>query len=162
MFRELRRIRQKLSNDDAFKLLKNNNYGILSLNGLDGYPYGVPVNYLLKDQTLYFHGASSGLKYELINKDSKSSFCVVDESFVDGETYSNYYKSVICYGKVSIVVDETKRENILKEFCYQFNKDKEKNQEYIGKFIKSTTVYEFKIDEISGKVATKFISDKVK
>ena len=46
MFRELRRKNQQLSETEARSILKNGTHGVLSVQGDDGYPYGVPMNYL--------------------------------------------------------------------------------------------------------------------
>lgn len=45
MFRQMRRIKQELPLDEAKKLLKKNKRGVLSLNGEDGYPYSLPINF---------------------------------------------------------------------------------------------------------------------
>ena len=44
MFRDLRRIKQKLSHEECIELLKNEKRAVLSVLGDDDYPYGMPVN----------------------------------------------------------------------------------------------------------------------
>jgi nitroimidazol reductase NimA-like FMN-containing flavoprotein (pyridoxamine 5'-phosphate oxidase superfamily) len=41
----IRRKDRALSEEEAFKILKAGEYGVLSTVGEDGYPYGVPVSY---------------------------------------------------------------------------------------------------------------------
>ena len=156
MFLKMRRTKQELSKDDAFKMLKSNSVGVLSLNGNDGYPYGVPLDYIVIGEDIYFHGASSGAKYSFIEKNDKASFCVIDKSEIDGNTYSNYYKSVICFGRVSIISDSIIKEKILKEIALSVNKDLDSNFQYIKKYFNVTTVFLFRIEHISAKVATEF------
>lgn len=76
MFRQMRRIRQELPLDEAKKLLIKNKRGVLSLNGEDGYPYSLPINYFYdeKENKLYFHGAKTGYKVDCIKNNNKASF----------------------------------------------------------------------------------------
>ena len=46
MFREMRRKMQALTAEETAEILKRNTSGVLSLNGDDGYPYGVPLSYV--------------------------------------------------------------------------------------------------------------------
>ena len=45
MFREMRRFKQSLSNEKIIDILKTEKRATLSVNGDDGYPYGIPVNF---------------------------------------------------------------------------------------------------------------------
>ena len=45
MFRDLKRIKQKLNIDECIDILVNHKRGVLSVNGDDGYPYCFPMNY---------------------------------------------------------------------------------------------------------------------
>jgi hypothetical protein len=49
MFREMRRFKQQLEDQEALDVLRRGHRGVLSLIGDDGYPYGVPINYFLGD-----------------------------------------------------------------------------------------------------------------
>ena len=69
MFRPMRRSRQQLSDAETIEILKRGKQGILGLNGDDGYPYAIPVNYVYSDGKIYFHGARSGYKYDCMVRD---------------------------------------------------------------------------------------------
>lgn len=45
MFREMRRFKQVLSQEECIEVLKNEPRGVLSLIGEDGYPYGIPMDH---------------------------------------------------------------------------------------------------------------------
>ena len=45
MFREITRKKQALSQEECLEILTNAKRGVLSVNGDDGYPYGMPVNH---------------------------------------------------------------------------------------------------------------------
>lgn len=67
MFRELRRKKREISTEAAKQLLKIERRGILAVNGEDGYPYAIPLNYYNEEQNkIYFHGARAGYKYDMI------------------------------------------------------------------------------------------------
>ena len=78
MFRDLRRIKQKLSHEECIELLKNEKRAVLSVLGDDDYPYGMPVNqfYSEEDGKIYIHGAKKGHKIDAIQRHDKVSLCV--------------------------------------------------------------------------------------
>ena len=45
MFREMNRIKQQLSQEESIAILKQEPRGVLSVNGDDGYPYGMPMDH---------------------------------------------------------------------------------------------------------------------
>ena len=63
MFRELRRKKREISTEAAKQLLKIERRGILAVNGEDGYPYAIPINYYYDEEQnkIYFHGARAGI-----------------------------------------------------------------------------------------------------
>ena len=46
MFREMCRKKNEISIDMAKQLLKSSRRGVLAVNGDDGYPYAIPINYI--------------------------------------------------------------------------------------------------------------------
>lgn len=80
MFRELVRIKQKLSMEDCVDVLKTENRGVLSVNGDDGYPYGMPINHFYDERNgkIYFHiGNQRSHRLDSLKKSDKVSFCVL-------------------------------------------------------------------------------------
>ncbi len=107
-----------MSQEDALQYLSKGRDGVLCCNGADGYPYGVPVNYILKEGKVYFHGRAAGEKYDNVLRDPRVCFTVyAHESFeVTGPETCNVttdYTCVIVRGKVEEVTDQTKKEEIL-------------------------------------------------
>lgn len=68
MFREIRRKNREINIDSAKQLLQSSRRGVLAVNGDDGYPYAIPINYLYDDeaQRIYFHGAKIGHKVDAL------------------------------------------------------------------------------------------------
>ena len=79
MFRNVRRKTREISTEVAKQLLKTERRGILAVNGEDGYPYAIPINYYYDEEQnkIYFHGARAGYKYDMIKVSDKVCFTVV-------------------------------------------------------------------------------------
>lgn len=113
MFREMRRKNQQLNEEESLQILREGKSGVLSLLGDEGYPYGVPLSYSYVDGKLYFHSAVTGHKVDAVKNCDKASFCVVARDDVKPEELTTYYKSVVAFGRVSLLQGEEKRSAIL-------------------------------------------------
>lgn len=151
MFREMRRKDRALEKDVTIEFLKNCEYGILSTVCEDGYPYGVPISFVYFDNSIYFHGAAKGQKFDNILKNSKVSFCTVGATAVQPDKFTTKYKSVIVFGKAEEVFDDEKNAALL-EVLKKYSKGyMEKGKEYIKNAGNQTRVMKIKIEHISGK-----------
>lgn len=123
----------------------------LAVNG-SGYPYVVPLSFGWKlegDKVfLYFHGASEGLKHELLAADPR--VCVEAEVFHrylgKGDSATAEYESVIGFGTAKRVYSEEAAEGIrlLMEHCGFYK--------YDGTACAvKTAVYKIELDSITGK-----------
>lgn len=151
MFREMRRKDRELKNDEVIEILKNNSYGILSTVSQSGYPYGVPVNYVFFNNSIYFHCAVKGHKLDNILNDSKVSFCVVGQTCILPDKFSTKYESVVVFGRAVEVFDDEKNRALL-EILNKYSPDYiEKGKEYVKNSSKATKVIKISIEHISGK-----------
>ena len=152
MFREMRRKDKMKTYEEAVQILGECTNGVLSVIGDDGYPYGVPVSYIYHDGKIYFHCAGEGHKLDAIKADSRVSFTVVGADEIAPEKFTTMYKSVIAFGKASIIdTDEEKMAalNLIRE-KYSGNFPKE-GAAYIEKFWDKTTVVVIEIEHMTGK-----------
>ena len=99
MFREMRRGKQLLSQEDTDMVLQRGSNGILACLGDEDYPYAVPVSYVYHKGKIYFHSAKAGHKIDAIKKSSKVSLAVVDEDTIVSAEYTSYFRSVIAFGQ---------------------------------------------------------------
>ncbi|WP_291634802.1 pyridoxamine 5'-phosphate oxidase family protein [Clostridium sp.] len=151
MFKEMRKSNKMLTNDEMLEIMDTAEYGVLSTVGENGFPYGVPVNFLYKDGNVYFHSALSGHKLDNIELNNKVSFCVVKDVALIPDDFNTKFKSVICFGEVKEVLDEKKQE-IFVLFLEKFSKDFiESGMEYIKKASSKAKVYEIEIKHITAK-----------
>ena len=114
MFREIRRKDYAMDEQEAREVLQRGEYGILAVLGDDGYPYTVPLDYVVCGNTIYFHAAKEGHKIDAIKACNKASFCYVDSSVLQPETFASAYCSIVAFGRVRLVDDETEKMDALK------------------------------------------------
>lgn len=152
MFREMRRFKQQLTREEADRILENGKTGILAVNGDDGFPYAVPINYVYKNGKLYFHGAKAGHKYDAMQRSNKVSFCVIDQAEVVAEKLTTYYRSVIVFGTVRLLEGEE-----MIQAAYDLGMKYSNNDEAVRKEItresKPLACFEISITHITGKEA---------
>jgi len=63
----MRRKDRQITNTEAYSILENGEYGILSTVSSNNEAYGVPLNYCLIDKCIYFHCALEGSKINNID-----------------------------------------------------------------------------------------------
>lgn len=151
MFQEMRRKDKKWDLSEAKELLKNGEYGVLSTAGENGYAYGVPLNYVYWNDSLYFHCATAGEKLRNINYNNKVSFCVVGKTCLLPEKFSINYESVVVFGSASEVFGEEKMAALL-ELVNKYSAEyREKGRDYIEKALTVVKVIKISVEHISGK-----------
>lgn len=155
MFREMRRKGQLLSNPESIDILTNGTAGVLALSGDDDYPYAVPISYVYDDSRIYFHSAKTGHKIDAIRKCSKASFCVIDQDNIIPEEYTTYFRSVIAFGKVRILDDETEIRKAIEKLAIKYHpEDSEANRnQAIVRAWNSLCMIEFSVEHMTGKEA---------
>ena len=99
-FREMRRKRQQLSNEESVAILEKATAGTLALLGDGDYPYAVPISYVYHEGKLFFHSALAGHKVDAIRKCEKASFCVIEQDDVQPKKYTTFFRSVIAFGRI--------------------------------------------------------------
>ena len=105
MFREMRRYKQALTEDECAEILRRERRGVLATLGDDGYPYAVPLNFVYEDGKIYFHCAAEGHKIDAIRRCDKASFCVTEQGErAPGEWWFKV-RSVIAFGRVRMLED---------------------------------------------------------
>lgn len=121
MFREMRRKRQQLTEEECVEILKRNTSGVLAVSGDDGYPYAVPLSYLYDDGALYVHCAKTGHKLDAIKACSKVSFCIIDQDHVVPEKYTTYFRSVILFGRAQILEQEKEIRSAIEKLAIKYH-----------------------------------------
>ena len=162
MFREMRRGKQALSVDETIEILHKGTSGVLALSGDCGYPYAVPLSYVFIDDKLYFHCATEGHKLDAIKSDPRASFCVTAQDIVSPEEYTTHYKSVIVFGKISIMEDDVQKLRAIRKLSAKYapNDSEHHRDDVIGKEWKSLCMLEMVPEHITGRQAKELMQRK--
>lgn len=156
MFRNVTRIKQVLPKEECIAILQNEPRGVLSVNGDDGYPYGMPMNhfYNVDDGKLYFHSGRLGHKVDSIMRNSKASFCVYDKGIHENGNWYLTIRSVIVFGKIEIIEDREKIYDIARKLSYKFTNDEDYIENEIIHSGPKTLMFALFPEHITGKWVT--------
>ena len=69
----------------------------------------------------FAHGATSGHKIDAINKNSKASFCVIEQDNIIPEEYTTYFRSVIVFGKIRILEDNDEKRKAIEILAEKYS-----------------------------------------
>ena len=150
MFRKIRKIKNEIDKDAVDSLLHSCRRGILSMNGEDGYPYAIPVNYYYDEanQKIYFHGAKAGYKVDCLNSCDKVCFTVFGNESIKDLEWAPYVQSVVVFGRCHLV--DTDNE-VLKTFIMKYYPSVDLVDKVIEEDSKFVQMYEISIEHKSGK-----------
>ena len=153
MFRELMRPGQAVPREECVEILEQQLRGVLSVQGDDGYPYGIPLNhyYCPEDGRLYFHSGKKGHKADAIRRCDKASFCVWDEGVRNEGEWALNFRSVIVFGRIEIVEDPEKLADIARRLSRKFTDDEEFIKFEIGRSGPHTLMFALVPEHMTGK-----------
>lgn len=154
-FRTMRRNKQELSSEACNEVLLRNTAAVLSVQGDDGYPYGVPISYAFDGSRIIIHSALAGHKVDAIAANPKVSLCIIDRDDVVPQEYTTYYRSVIVFGKARIIADEQEKRSALQAFAAKYTPDDEKGRlQEVEKTLHRVCLIEVLPEHVTGKEAT--------
>lgn len=160
-FKEMRRKKQELTLEETQAIFERGTSGTLALLDEQGYPYAVPMSYIIDCGKLYFHSAKVGHKIEAILHHNKASFCVIDQDEIIAEKYTTYYRSAIAFGKIQIIEDEQLKYEVIQKLVYKYSSDYQMGiQNEINQGFSSLCMIQFEIETMSGKEAIELVKRK--
>lgn len=153
MFRTIRKKKNEINIDAAKSLLEHSRRGVLALNGDDGYPYAIPVNYFYdkQNQRIYFHGAKAGHKVDALRASDKVCFTVYGNETIKEESWAPFLQSVVIFGRCHLVEAGDKATKLLKEFAMKYYPNEQMVDEEIAQAGKAAQMFEIEIEHMSGK-----------
>ncbi|NLT96572.1 MAG: pyridoxamine 5'-phosphate oxidase family protein [Christensenellaceae bacterium] len=112
-------MKKLLNDEEARRILRSGQYGVLSMLSPENIPYGVPLNYYYDDQenALFFHCALTGKKRDCIAAHNEVCFTVGTHAEIDAQRLTTYYESVIVTGTAELVTDEEEKKMRLAGLC---------------------------------------------
>lgn len=154
MFRPMRRFKQEFSKEECIEILKGEKRAVLALNGDDGYPYALPINYIYDEESghIFVHGAVAGYKFDCIQRDPKASFVVHDQGFKKEGDWAYYVHSVIAFGKIRQVTDPDTLLKYLRPLGMKYYPTAQEVDDIIAKTVGRVAVFEFIPEHMTGKL----------
>ena len=159
MFREIRKKRNKIEDSAAEELLQNSRRGVLAVNGDDGYPYAIPLNYFYdrENRKIYFHGARAGHKVDALRACDKVCFTVYgNETIREEETAGLLFLGA---GDENLQIirchlmenSSEKAMEMLKRFAMKYYPNEQLADEEIAQAGRAVQMFEIEIEHMSGK-----------
>ena len=152
--KELRRKDRAITEEEAIALLNKAEYGVLSTVTENGEPYGVPLNFCVIDDCVYFHCAVEEQKIDNITQNKSVSFCAVGNTEILPGKFGTKYESVVVSGDVEEVFDMNKQialEGLLQKYSPEFI---DQGIKYIEGLREKTRVFKIAINKLTGKART--------
>ena len=153
MFRPLRRQKRAITEEEAKELLLREKRGVLAVNGDDGYPFAIPIDYYYdrEQEKIFFHGAKVGHKVDSLKKSDKVCFTVYgNEHYEEGE-WAPYVQSTVVFGRCRLIDDAAETEERVRELARKYYPSEEEIDAEIAKDIRAAQLYEISIEHLSGK-----------
>ena len=153
-FRELARIKQRLTDEQCAEVLESELRGVLAVNGDDGYPYCLPINFYYnpEDGRVYSHSSKKGYKNDCIARDGRACFTVMrDAGPIPGSDWARLVDSVIIYGRMELVEHGEFHEEMTRRLSYRFTDDSDYIEGEIAKLAKATAVFALVPEHVRGK-----------
>lgn len=155
----MRRFKQELPYDECLSILQSHHSGILALCDLHSYPYALPLSYVYDENCIYFHSAKEGHKIDILQKNPKVSFCIIDQDEIQPLEYTTYFKSVIVFGNIEILEENESKIIPLKKLGSKYAPDntEEALEKEIQTGINNLVILKMNIVKITGKQAVELI-----
>lgn len=153
MFREIRKKKKEISMDSVKELLRSSRRGVLAVNGDNGYPYAIPINYIYDEASdkIYFHGARVGHKIDALRICDKVCFTVYGNETIKQETWAPFLQSVVLFGRCHMMEAGQEANERLKQLAMKYYPSEKLVDEEIALAGKGVQMFEITIEHISGK-----------
>jgi uncharacterized protein len=153
----IRRADRQMPDEAARKALAEGYHGRLATVGADGYPYCVPLLYVVLDGEIWVHNARArGHLRTNVEHDTKACF-EIDEAgsaFPYGRfecDSSIGYRSVIAFGRVRIVEEEASKQRFFEALMAKYARPEWARPAGFFPRMGDITVYAMTIERLTGK-----------
>ncbi len=145
----------QLSKEEIDHILKNEQVGRIATHNENGFPYIVPVHYVVHDEKIYIHGLIKGQKISNLIRNNKVGFEIDEPGAIipDNENpcdTNTVYRSVVILGNAKMIDDRTVKEEILRAVVEKYTPQLS-HLSFPEKMMKATGIIEIEPIEITGK-----------
>lgn len=136
----------------AWELLRNGEYGVLSMVS-EGGGYGIPVNFVWDGKnSAYIHCAPEGRKLEAIKANNKVSLCIIGNVNLLPGKFTTEYESAIFFGTAHTQLSDEEKMDALHLLIDKLSSDfKEIGDVYAHKSFHRVEIIRIDFTEFSGK-----------
>lgn len=155
MFREMRRFKQQVSDDECKRILKEEKRAAFSVIGDEGYPYTIPINFFYDetDHKIYFHGAKEGHKIDSLNRCDKVCFTTWNQGFKKSGCWEWNATSVVIFGRARLVKDtEIVKDRLRKLATKYYPTTAEVEEELSSSAASHVQLFTIEIEHMTGKL----------
>lgn len=147
----MRKIRKKMDKDQAMAVLHSARRAVLAMNGEDGYPYAIPINFVFADGRIWFHCAKAGQKIDCLKKDSKVCLTTWDDGYKDPGDWAWRLHSVVVFGRVHFVEEKEEKIRRLADLGRKYFPTEEEVRDTLTRLADNCLLGCVTIDHITGK-----------
>ncbi len=145
----------QLSKAEIDDVLNKGQVGSLATYNENGFPYVVPVHYIVYEEKIYIHGLIQGQKISNLIRNDKVGFEVYEMiSIIPDEVspcdVNTEFRSVIILGIAKMIDDSAKKETVLKLIVEKFAPQLS-HISFPEEMMKATGIIEIDPVEITGK-----------
>ena len=135
-----------------------NHSGTLALCDKESYPYALPLSYVYDETAFIFTVQKKDIR-SISYKESKVSFCIIDQDEIQPLEYTTYFKSVIVFGNIEILEENESKIIPLKKLGSKYapNNTEEALEKEIQTGINDLVILKMNIVKITGKQAVELI-----
>ena len=153
MFRKVRKIKNEISLEEAKVLLRNNKRAAFSVNGDDGYPYTIPINFYYDEaeNRIYFHSAKKGHKIDSIKVSDKVCFTTWDNGYLEEGDWAYHVSSCVVFGREKLIENRQITEEKVRKLALKYYPTAEEVEKEIRAGIQGVQLIAIEIEHISGK-----------
>lgn len=152
-FRPMRRKSRAITDDEARELLLNEKRGVLAVNGDEGYPLALPLDYLYEpgENRIYFHGAKQGHKVDALAKSDKVCFTVFGGDFHKEGEWAPYVRSTVVFGRCHLENDPELAVQKVRKLALRYYPTAEEVEAEIASGIAGMQLYVIEVEHLTGK-----------
>ena len=147
----IRRKDRALTETQAQEILQKQEFGTLSTVDRNGHPYGIPLNYVVLNNAIYFHSAQRGHKLENIDNNERVCFSVVGKNSIVAAQFATNYESVVVFGRAVRITGDEKRAALAAMIEKYAPEYPEEGAAVIDNEFKRTVVVKIEIEHLTGK-----------
>ncbi len=155
---KMRRKDRQRGEEFCLELIDRTTHGIMALTTGEDIPYCLPLSFIRKGRSLYFHCANEGRKLDLLRACPKVcvTFVSRDEPTYQPEAnnYTTLFSSAIVTGTAHEITEEAERVEALRLLCQSLLPHAMVGDQFdraVARSLPVTAIWRIDMEELSGK-----------